>query len=75
MGIILVIEHDEHIHKALHRLFTSEGYEIFSASNGKQSLELSALPGLDAVVLDLMLPGMSGRDICRSMKQATPISR
>ena len=72
MGIILVIEDDEHIHKALHRLFTSEGYEIRSATNGKQGLELFTSPGLDAVVLDLMLPGMSGRDICRSMKQAIP---
>jgi DNA-binding response OmpR family regulator len=72
MGIILVIEDDEHIHKALHRLFNSEGYEIRSATNGKQGLELFTSPGLDAVVLDLMLPGMSGRDICRSMKQANP---
>jgi DNA-binding response OmpR family regulator len=72
MGIILVIEDDEHIHKALHRLFTSEGYEIRSATNGKQGLELFTSPGLDAVVLDLMLPGMSGRDICRSMKQSIP---
>jgi DNA-binding response OmpR family regulator len=72
MATILVIEDDERIQKALHRLFTSEGYEIRSATNGKQGLELFASPGLEAVVLDLMLPGMSGRDICRSMKQANP---
>src|SRR5579872_4563227 len=72
MGTILVIEDDARILKALQRLFTSEGYEIRSANNGKQGLELFAAPGLDAVVLDLMLPGMSGRDICRLMKQANP---
>ena len=72
MGTILVIEDDARIIKALQRLFTSEGYEIRSAGNGKQGLELFAAPGLDAVVLDLMLPGMSGRDICRLMKQANP---
>src|SRR5579864_477722 len=72
MGTILVIEDDERIIKALQRLFTSEGYEIRSATNGKQGLELFASPGLDAVVLDLMLPEMSGRDVCRSMKQASP---
>jgi DNA-binding response OmpR family regulator len=72
MGAILVIEDDGRILKALQRLFSSEGYEIRSANEGKQGLELFASPGLDAVVLDLMLPGMSGRDICRSMKQANP---
>ena len=72
MGTILVIEDDARILKALQRLFTSEGYEIKSSSDGKEGLELFASPGLDAVVLDLMLPGMSGRDICRSMKQANP---
>jgi len=72
MGTILAIEDDPRILKALQRLFSSEGYEIRSANNGKQGLELFAAPGLDGVVLDLMLPGMSGRDICRSMKQANP---
>src|ERR1700756_3370625 len=72
MGTILVIEDDERILKALQRLFSSEGYEIRSASNGKQGLEMFASPGVDAVVLDLMLPEMSGRDVCRSMKLNSP---
>jgi DNA-binding response OmpR family regulator len=72
MGTILAIEDDPRILKALQRLFGSEGYEMRSANNGKQGLEQFAAPGLDAVVLDLMLPGMSGRDICRAMKQANP---
>ena len=70
MGTILVIEDDARIQKALQRLFSSEGYEIRCAGNGKQGLEMFASAGLDAVVLDLMLPGISGRDVCRSMKQA-----
>jgi DNA-binding response OmpR family regulator len=72
MSTILVIEDDERILKALHRLFSSEGYDIKSATNGKQGLDLFPACQPDAVVLDLMLPGMSGRDICRSMKQASP---
>lgn len=70
MGTILVIEDDERITKALQRLFSSEGYEVKCADNGKHGLEAFGSPGLDAVVLDLMLPEMSGRDICRAMKQA-----
>src|ERR1017187_4661406 len=72
MGTILVIEDDAQILKVLHRLFESEGYEIVSASNGTQGLELFTKQTVDAVVLDLMLPGVSGRDICRSMKQGAP---
>jgi DNA-binding response OmpR family regulator len=72
MGTILVIEDDARIVKALHRLFSSQGYEIQSATNGKQGLELFGNASVVAVVLDLMLPGMSGRDICRSMKHTSP---
>jgi DNA-binding response OmpR family regulator len=72
MGTILVIEDDARIIKTLQRLFSSEGYEIRSATNGREGLDMfsSALP--EAVVLDLMLPGMSGRDICRQMKRSSP---
>ena len=45
---------------------------IRSATEGKEGLELASSTLPDAVVLDLMLPGMSGRDICRSIKQAFP---
>ena len=72
MCTILVIEDDERILTALQRLFSSEGYEIRSAGNGKQGLEMFASPGVDAVVLDLMLPEMSGRDVCRAMKLNSP---
>src|ERR1700723_565516 len=72
MATILVIEDDERILKALHRLFVAEGYEIRSASDGKQGLEMFASVAPEAVILDLMLPGMSGREICRSLKQSYP---
>ena len=72
MSMILVIEDDARILKALQRLFATEGFEIKCASNGKQGMEMFDSPGLDAVVLDLMLPGMSGRDICKAMKQISP---
>jgi DNA-binding response OmpR family regulator len=72
MSTILVIEDDVRILKALHRLFASEGYEIQSATNGKEGLEMFCASAPEAAVLDLMLPGMSGRDVCRSMKQTFP---
>jgi DNA-binding response OmpR family regulator len=72
MGTILVVEDDPRILKALHRLFSSEGYEIQSATNGKQGLEMVGSSAVEAVVLDLLLPGLSGRDVCRTIKQSSP---
>ena len=71
IGSILVIEDDATIVKALQRLFACEGYEFRSTSNGKQGLEMFVGTRPDAVILDLLLPGLSGRDICRSMKQTS----
>ena len=72
MGTILVIEDDARIQKAVQRLFASEGYEIKSSTDGLQGLEIFRGSSPDAVVLDLMLPSMSGRELCKSMKQASP---
>src|ERR1035438_1737842 len=72
MGTILVIEDEVRILKALQRLFTSEGYEIRSATNGREGLELASASTPDAVVLDLMLPEVSGREVCRCLKQSFP---
>lgn len=72
MSRILVIEDDARIQKALHRLFTAEGYEIASAENGKAGLDLMKSAAPAAVILDLMLPDTSGRDICKTIKQTFP---
>ena len=60
MSSILVIEDDNHIQKALHRLFTVEGYEVRCASDGRIGLDCFQTSLPDAVVLDLMLPVMDG---------------
>jgi DNA-binding response OmpR family regulator len=65
MSTILVVEDDSRIEKALHRLFTAEGYEVKCAADGSAGLEIFQGGSLDAVVLDLMLPGLSGRELCK----------
>lgn len=69
---ILVIEDDRAIQKALKRLFESEDYAVQIAVDGNAGLESfrSALPSL--VVLDLRLPGVPGRDVCREIKEHAP---
>ena len=70
MATILVVEDDVRIQKALHRLFATEGYEVKCAPDGNTGLEFFQAGNVDAVVLDLMLPGISGRELCKTMKHA-----
>ena len=72
MSMILVIEDDPRIQKALHRQFTTEGYEVQLAGDGPTGLAACKRLKPAAVVLDLMLPGMSGRDVCREIKGSSP---
>jgi|SRR5271157_3978557 len=72
MKTILVIEDDPRIQKALVRLFSSEGYEVHVEGEGKAGLAASRKLLPAAVVLDLMLPGINGRELCRLMKEAQP---
>ena len=68
MDTILVVEDDIRIQKALERQFTSEGYEVRLVGDGGQAVEICRAVNPVAVVLDLMLPGLSGREICKQIK-------
>ena len=76
MSTILVIEDDPRIQKALHRQFTTEGYEVCLASDGEQGLASCKSLKPAGVVLDLMLPAMSGLEVCKGIKSwsaSTPV--
>ncbi|MBS1800425.1 MAG: response regulator transcription factor [Acidobacteria bacterium] len=72
MSKILVIEDDPRIQKALQRQFTTEGFDVHAAVNGTDGLAAALAIKPDAVILDLMLPGMSGRDVCKNIKNSLP---
>lgn len=72
MNNILIIEDDSRIQKALQRQFTAEGYSVAIAGNGTEGVNAAQMIKPDAVILDLMLPGMSGRDVCKAIKAALP---
>jgi DNA-binding response OmpR family regulator len=72
MKTILVIEDDPRIQKALVRLFSSEGYQVQVEGEGQGGLAASRKAQPAAVVLDLMLPGINGRELCRMMKESQP---
>ena len=69
---ILVVEDDHAVQKALKHLFQTEGFEIEITGDGKSALEAFRRATPSAIVLDLRLPVMSGRDVCREIKQQSP---
>lgn len=66
---ILVVEDEESLLKLESILFTSKGYAVTGARDGKSALEAIALERPDLVVLDIMLPDLDGFEICRAIKE------
>lgn len=71
-GRILVVEDDPAVQKALRRLFETEGYAVETQSDGRSALDSFQVAAPAAVVLDLRLPKVSGRDVCKELKAMAP---
>jgi DNA-binding response OmpR family regulator len=69
---ILVVEDDRAVQKALRRLFEAEKFSVEICADGKSAVEAFRRAAPAAIVLDLRLPAMSGRDVCREIKQQAP---
>jgi DNA-binding response OmpR family regulator len=72
MEKILVVEDDRAVQRALKRLFETEKFEVEISSDGRSALDSFRRHAPSAVVLDLRLPAMSGREVCREIKQQAP---
>ncbi|ARP80773.1 DNA-binding response regulator [Bordetella genomosp. 8] len=73
---ILIVEDDAHIAELLRLHLRDEGYDVVHAADGDSGLRLLEGGGWDLLVLDLMLPGVDGLEICRrarAMSRYTPI--
>src|SRR5439155_10969848 len=66
---ILVVEDEEAIAEAVRVRLVSEGYTVRVAHDGPQALRATAEGRPDLVVLDLMLPGMDGLEVCREIQK------
>jgi DNA-binding response OmpR family regulator len=71
-GRILVVEDDPAVQKALKRLFETEGFTVEVQSDGQSGLESFQSSPPAAMVLDLRLPKLSGRDLCKEIKARAP---
>ena len=71
-GRILVVEDDPAVQRALRRLFEAEGYLVETQSDGRAALDSFQAATPVAIVLDLRLPNVSGRDVCKQIKAVAP---
>ncbi len=65
---LLVVEDDVRIVEFLARGLRAEGHSVTIANHGQKGLDLARAEQWDAVILDLMLPGLDGREVCRSLR-------
>ena len=65
---ILIVDDDSRVTNALRRTLTYEGYHVSTALDGKTALEIAWTKSPDLVILDVMLPGIDGLEVCRRLR-------
>jgi two-component system response regulator RegX3 len=70
---VLVVEDEESFSDALSFMLRREGYEVGVAGDGATALDEFDRHGADLVLLDLMLPGISGTEVCRTLRQRSAV--
>jgi DNA-binding response OmpR family regulator len=68
MGKVLIVEDDPSMAVALRDGFEYEGYSVQVARDGTEGLKLASAKKLDLIVLDVMLPNLSGLDVCKQLR-------
>lgn len=67
---ILIVDDDNRVTSALRRTLAYEGYQVSVAANGEAALSIVRIRPPDLVILDLMLPGIDGLEVCRRLRSA-----
>jgi len=70
---VLVVEDEESFSEALSYMLRKEGYEVAVAQTGPDALDEFDRGGADLVLLDLMLPGLPGTEVCRQIRQRSGV--
>ena len=73
MASVLIVEDDATLRDTLRYNFEREGYRVVVAADGRQALELAEREQPDAVILDVMLPGLDGFDVCRALRRDSTV--
>ena len=70
---ILIVDDEIEILRALQRSLTAHGYKVFTARNGEDAVRLTLQQRPDVLLLDLVLPGMSGLEVCRRIREESNV--
>jgi two-component system, OmpR family, response regulator ResD len=73
MKTILIVDDEEKIREVVVSYLQIEGYQTVEAGTGNQALEFVRRGNINLIILDLMLPDMSGEDVCIAIRQFSPI--
>ncbi len=70
---ILVVDDEPQLLRSLRTTLAAHGYDVQTATTGEEALDLLAARVPDLVVLDLVLPGISGLEVCRGLRARSPV--
>ncbi len=68
MNQILLVEDESDIQLLIHTILTSNGFEVIKASSGEEGLILASKMKPDLIIMDIVMPGLSGLEVCRLLK-------
>lgn len=71
--LVLVIEDDPHVQEILRLYLEKDGYKVAAATDGRQGLAMARESNPALIILDLMLPGLGGWDLCRALRQESQV--
>jgi len=73
MTTVLVVEDEVNMREALTFLLRSEGYLVLEAEDGEEAVKVFNAEGADLVLLDLMLPKLSGKEVCKAIRMESDV--
>lgn len=69
MKTVLIVDDDISIHKMLEPVLVTNGFTVCSAHTGEEGLAMTKEKKPDIIILDVILPGIKGREVCKTIKQ------
>lgn len=74
-SLVLVVDDEPNLCNVLRRILEREGYQVLTAPDGDTALQLIKHKAPDVILLDLMMPGIDGREVCWRAREFSPQTR